>query len=211
MYDLQIEIKKLSPDLLDDYLRFFETEAHADNPGEDRCYCVCWCSADHRIETDFSSPEKRRVLAVEYVKSGALRGYLAYSEGKAVGWCNANEKSKCTNCTSWLRFMAPVEAVKDPQGAKIKSVFCFAVAPVMKRKGVASRLLERACADAAEEGYDFIEAYPSMNVADENLNHTGSLELYKHSGFEIIREARGKYKGVYDISKYVVRKNLKRK
>jgi hypothetical protein len=38
---MNIEIRKLTPDLLEDYLNFFETKAHADNEDEDRCYCVC--------------------------------------------------------------------------------------------------------------------------------------------------------------------------
>ncbi len=76
---MNIEIKKLTPDLLEDYLYFFETDAHADNEYEDRCYCVCWCSADHRVETDFSSPEKRRDLAIRLL-AGAMqiRNQTAY-------------------------------------------------------------------------------------------------------------------------------------
>jgi len=44
---MNLEIRKLTPALLDDYLCFFEKAAHEDNEDEDWCYCVCWCS-DHR-------------------------------------------------------------------------------------------------------------------------------------------------------------------
>lgn len=37
---MELEIKKLTPQNLNDFLTFFETDAHADNPQEDRCYCV---------------------------------------------------------------------------------------------------------------------------------------------------------------------------
>lgn len=67
---MELTVRKLTPELPEDYLRFFETDAHADNPDEDRCYCVCRCREDHTRPTDFSSPEKRRV----------------------VGWYNANDK-----------------------------------------------------------------------------------------------------------------------
>jgi hypothetical protein len=99
MVAMDIEIKRLTPNLLDDYLRFFDTDAHADNPdpNEHGCYCVCWCRADHRQAEDFSLPEKRRALAAQSINDGSIQGYLAYADGHAVGWCNANTKSECQN------------------------------------------------------------------------------------------------------------------
>ena len=204
---MNIVIKKLTPDLLEDYLLFFETDAHADNPNEDRCYCVCWCSADHRIETDFSSPEKRRELAVKYIKDGIIQGFLAYADNKVVGWCNANTKSECLNCTSWLRFM-PSATDENDTSTKIKSVYCFTISPNMRRKGIANQLLERVCHDATNDGYDIIEAYPNIQVANVFDSHKGHLELYKKNGFAIKREINYKYKGKYDINYYVVQKYL---
>jgi len=201
---LDIEIKKLTPDLLKDYLHFFETEAHADNPDEDRCYCVCWCSADHRIKTDFSSPEKRRELAVQYINDGLIQGYLAYHDGKVVGWCNANTKSECLCCTSWLRFMTSVDTTESSPDTKTKSVYCFTIAPDMKRKGIAARLFERVCNDAAADGFDYIESYPNKQFVDEFRAFMGPLELYKRNGFAVCQEVKDKYTDIY-----VVRKQLK--
>lgn len=70
---MNIEIKKLEPRLLDDYINFFDTTPHDDCTDESKCYCVGWCNADHRIKTDFSSPEKRRKLAVQYVREGIIK------------------------------------------------------------------------------------------------------------------------------------------
>lgn len=39
---------------------------------------------------------------------------------------------------------------------KIKSVFCFVIAPEMQRQGIASQLLARVCQDAAKDGFDFV-------------------------------------------------------
>lgn len=206
---MNIEIRKLTPDLLNDYLYFFETDAHADNPNEDRCYCVCWCSADHRIETDFSSPEKRRELAIQYVNNGMIQGYLAYADKKVVGWCNANTKSDCLNCTSWLRFKTSVNTTELSPNIKVKSVYCFTIAPDMKRKGIATKLLERVCQDATQDGFDFVEAYPDQQFVDAFSAFNGPLELFKRSGFVICQEVNDKYKGKYDIKYYVVRKSLK--
>ena len=75
---MTITIKKLTPELTEEYLHFFDVTPHDDNTDESKRYCVCWCSADHRIETDFSSAKKRRDLAAEYIKEGSIQGYLAY-------------------------------------------------------------------------------------------------------------------------------------
>jgi ribosomal protein S18 acetylase RimI-like enzyme len=82
----------------------------------------------------------------------------------------------------------------DLPGAKVKSVFCFAFATVMKRQGIATRLLERACRDAAEEGFDAIEAYPNKSFVNEFKNFMGPLALYTKLGFAAHGENKGKYK-----------------
>jgi GNAT superfamily N-acetyltransferase len=197
---MQIEIRKLTPDLLEDYLYFFETDAHADNKDEDRCYCVCWCADDHREVKDFSSPEKRRELAIQYVNSGIIQGYLAYYAGKVVGWCNANTKSDCLNCISWLRHKVPAKIAQSTPGIKVKSVFCFAIAPEMKRKGISVQLLERVCQDAVDDGFDVVEAYPNKQFVNVFADFYGPLEIYKKCGFVIHDEWGGKF---------VVRKSLK--
>lgn len=130
---MDVEIKKLTPELTDEYLHFFDVTPHDDDIPGNKCYCVCWCSADHRIATDFSSQEKRRKLARQYVKDGIIKGYLAYHGEQVVGWCNANTKSECLHCTSWLRFMQSIEI--DDKDSNIKSIFCFVITPNMQRKG----------------------------------------------------------------------------
>ena len=186
---MNIEIRKLTPDLLNDYLHFFETDAHADNEDEDRCYCVCWCSADHRAKIDFSSPEKRRALAVQYINDDIIKGYLAYHEGKVVGWCNANEKTKCLRCIGWLRFMTHVNDTKSSQDEKVKSIYCFTIAPQYKRKGIATQLLKRVCEDAANEGFDVVEAYPNKVFINVFRDFMGPADMYKRNGFAVFAES----------------------
>lgn len=189
---MNIEIRKLTPELLADYLYFFENEAHSDNPDEDRCYCVCWCSDDHRERKDFSSPEKRRDFAVQYINSGIIQGYLAYHDCKVVGWCNANKKSDCLNCISWLRVIEAKNKIESKRENNVKSIFCFAIAPGMKRKGIATKLLERVCKDAADDGYDYVEAYPHKTFINEFSDFMGPVELYKKYGFIIHEEKEHK-------------------
>lgn len=51
---MNIKIKKLTPELADDYVHFFDTTPHDDNIDEHKCYCVCWCNDDYHGK-DFAS------------------------------------------------------------------------------------------------------------------------------------------------------------
>ncbi len=49
---MNIQIKKLTPVLLNDYLHFFDTTPHHTNKPEDRCYCVGWCNTNSEGSDD---------------------------------------------------------------------------------------------------------------------------------------------------------------
>ena len=85
-------------------------------------------------------------------------------------------------------------------GKKVKSIFCFTVSPEMKRKGIASKLLERVCQDAFLDGFDFVEAYPNKIFDSEGDDFMGPVEMYKMNGFTVYCEMK---------NQLVMRKNLK--
>jgi GNAT superfamily N-acetyltransferase len=70
----------------------------------------------------------------------------------------------------------------------------------MRRKGTAKRLLDRVCQDAAQDGFDFVEAYPMREFIDEAEDFMGPVELYRQSGFTVHYETE---------QKLVMRKQLK--
>lgn len=187
---MDIEIKKLTPELSEDYLHFFDITPHDEDIEGSKCYCVCWCSADHRITTDFSTQEKRRELAKQYIKDGLIQGYLAYHDDRVVGWCNTNAKAACQHCLSWSRFMQWVNT--DDTSLKIKSVFCFVITPDMQRKGIATKLLERVCEDAAADGFDEVESYPKKEFINAARDFMGPAKMYEKSGFTVVDEVNGK-------------------
>lgn len=177
---MNIEIKRLSPELADDYVQFFDATPHDDLIDEHKCYCVCWCNEGYK-DQDFSTAEKRRQFAYEYVRKNIIQGYLAYYEGKVVGWCNANTKANCIKCVAW-RYLVDFVPVDEK---KVKSIFCFTIAPEMKRKGIASKLLERVIKDAKEEGFEVVEAYPYKDNGYLSSDFGGYREMYNKGGFEL--------------------------
>lgn len=197
---MNIKIRKLTPELADEYVHFFDVTPHAVNKdGSDtKCYCVTWRSDPtyENLSHWFPTPEERRNRALDFVKAGYIQGYLAYYDSEIVGWCNAS--ADCHLCVEYLSEFWQIEE-SNPE-IKIKSIFCFTIAPKMQKKGVATKLLKHVCEDAALEGFDYVEAY-----TDEKNNHIdhdcrGHFGLYEKCGFEICGEKDGRV---------TVRKHLK--
>ena len=194
---MSLTIKPLTPELAEDYVRFFDKTPHNDK-WNTKCYCVCWCS-NEPAGIDCSTEDKRRAVAFQFVKDENLQRYLAYCNNEIVGWCNANTKADCTSGRFWQHLMASVP-IEESADRSVKSVFCFTIAPEMQRKGIATQLLERVCKDAAEEGFAFVEVYPNKVVTAESENHGGFIEMYKKFGFTVCAELE---------SMYVMRKELR--
>jgi len=196
---VNIEIRKLTPDLAEAYVHFFDITPHDVNIDERKCYCVTWRSDDSYVGDGdhwYSTRAERRDRAIQFVRAGSLQGYLAYHDDAIVGWCNAN--ADCQGCVDYLRTYWPIGEYRGD--IKIKSIFCFVIAPKMHRKGVATQLLERVCKDAADDGFDFVEAYVNkdFNYADHDFR--GPLAMYEKCGFSIYAEQE---------DRIVVRKALK--
>jgi len=188
---MYIDIRRLTPDLVDDYVCFFDVTPHDKGIKEQKCYCVCWAAVDSANQ-DFSSAAKRREAAIRYVESGAIQGYLAYLDGKVVAWCNANTRSSCLKCVSWRYFMDYVPLTKEDEKLRIKSIFCFVVAPQMKRQGIATMMVERVCLDAASENFDFVEAYPYLESGYQSSPFGGYSKMYERCGFQkVISSGKG--------------------
>lgn len=182
-----MEIRALTPELLADYLHFFDDVAFLDHAEWSWCYCTYFHlgkADEKRIGEEHRGTFCRdtlRDIAVGFVKDGTLKGYLAYEGGEVVGWLNAQEKG------NYAKLRERAELWEGDGDAKIKTVTCFVVAPEMRRKGVASALLARAVEDAAREGYDFVEAYPANGELDCFRHYHGHPEMYEKCGFVLYK------------------------
>jgi GNAT superfamily N-acetyltransferase len=196
---MNIDICKLTPDLAEDYARFFDTTPHWDHTAREElpCYCVTWRSDDSYDDKNthwYMTREERRERAVHFITQGKIQGYLAYHSGRMVGWCSVT--ADCRGGVDYLRAYYPIEAYRAD--VRVKSIFCFMVAPDMQRKGIAAHLVERVCGDAAADGYDFVEAYPNAEYTLYDCR--GPLTMYEKCGFTVTAAHEGKV---------VVRKALK--
>lgn len=176
MADPAVEIRALGTSDGATYCAFFDNVAFADNPGWADCYCYF---PHARQGTDsLADGAKNRAQANAMVAEGTMRGFLAYVDGQAVAWCNANVLSSYT--------------IFDDDGANpgpVGIIACFVVAADHRRQGIATALLDAACAGFQESGIEIVEAYPRRQADSAADNHLGPLAMYLSAGFEVVGEA----------------------
>ncbi|WBW98478.1 GNAT family N-acetyltransferase [Oceanirhabdus sp. W0125-5] len=189
---MNIVIKRLVPELTSDYINFFENVAFSDNQEWDGCYCV-WYHWNDILENERKKYNEaggtcfNRELAIKYIQKGVLQGYLAYVEGLVVGWCNANDKASYDGLSNKKR---PELWEGIDCSEKVKSIVCFTIAPNMRRKGIATQLLNRVCMDASLDGYTYVEAYPGTGETNSRSYH-GPYTIYDKSGFSVYKDLGG--------------------
>jgi GNAT superfamily N-acetyltransferase len=188
---VSVSVRPLSPDLLDDYLGFFDRDAFSDFPWWSSCYCTFYRDPSHDGD---SSPQRagvRRPKAIEIVRSGEQKGYLAYADDKVVGWCNAGPRDG-------YRALRRFEAARDDT-PDVGSILCFVVAAPYRGRGVATALLGAACDGLAAQGMRIAEAYPSTTepptqpwkVPSDQHEYHGPLKMYLSNGFALYKQMEG--------------------
>lgn len=182
-----ITIKRLTPELNEDYLDFFDNRAFTDDNPNGPCYCT---SPNQDAETIkrmvgefpiFGVKETLRKYAVEMLEKNMIQGYLAYDGNLAVGWCNAADIESYTG-------FVPDFARNNTCGKTI-SIVCFEIAPEYRGMGIASEFIERVCQDAKKNGYAAIEGYAAFSETRNEFDYQGPMGLYKKAGFiEVMKE-----------------------
>jgi len=197
---MNLTIKPLTPELSADYFDFFENRAFTDDSPY-RCYCQMYQMTKEQYQAACDDAEVQqdpgrasREVAKQQIDDGVVRGYLAYVDGKSIGWCNANDRANYPvepMCN--VPFNAPIEN-------REKAVVCFEIAPEYRGKGVATALLNRVIADAIVEGYLAVVSFPVTRSERYEWDCQGPIRLYQKVGFVKITE---------QDNVVVMRKNLK--
>jgi GNAT superfamily N-acetyltransferase len=170
-----ITIHRLTTDRLDDFLGFMAERAFADNPEWAGCYC--WFPYHDPATTDFDAlaPEARRDEMAAAVRGGHAGGYLAYADGRVVGWVNSAPRERY-----------PQLAGLPGDGASTAATPCFAVDPEWRGRGIAARLLQAAIEGARQEGLARMEAVPLKDAQTHADRHRGTVALYEAAGYETV-------------------------
>ena len=173
-----IVVRRLDPSLAGDYLNLFDA-AFPDNPDWSGCYCLYYHSHEEPWEGGPPAAAAHRTERAAQVARGGAPGYLAYLEGRPVGWLNAGPREAYQHLRG-LPGGGPGEAL----------VMCFVVTPAARRRGVAGALLDFALADLAARGLTEVLAYPPrdnlpVELSWEAASYKEPLALYLSRGFTL--------------------------
>jgi len=170
-----ITVHPVTDDRVDDWLRFFDHDAFADNPDWAACYCL-----EPHVPATPENPERpwrdTRAAMCSRLRGGTTTGYLAYVDGRPAGWVNASFRSTY----GLFRLTGG-----GPEPQSVIGVSCFVIAPPFRRHGVASALLDRVIEDASARGASWIEGYPHNEPKMNDAGHfRGPRSMYAARGFE---------------------------
>jgi GNAT superfamily N-acetyltransferase len=170
-----VAVHPVTDDRVDDWLRFFDHDAFADNADWASCYCL-----EPHVPATPELPERawreKRATMVERLRDGTTFGYLAYVDGRPAGWVNASLRSDY----GLYRHVDP----DGPEPPSVIGVSCFVIAPPFRRHRIASALLDRVIADASARGASWIEGYPHNEPRAGDAGHfRGTRSMYDARGF----------------------------
>lgn len=174
----EIQVRPLTPHLLDDYLNFFDTRAFADNPRWAGCYCYFPLHDRNEQEWNSRSAAANRTAVSACIRDGRAQGYLAYAGADVIGWCSAAPQP----------VYPLLRKLGEPDESKVGAVVCFVIAPEFRRRGVAATLLEAACGGLRAQGMTIVQAIPRKVARNAAENHYGPLAMYLAAGFSVVRE-----------------------
>lgn len=169
-----VEVHPVTEDRIDDWLDYFDHHAMTTIPQ----FASCYCFEPHEAEPGASEDHwtDRRQAMIDRLQAGTTAGYLAYIDGRPAGWVNA---SKRCDYTLFRR--------NDADDDTTIGVSCFAVAPPFQGHGVASALLDRVIADAADRGATAVEAYPFNPDVEREADFRGPRPLFDKAGFTPVK------------------------
>lgn len=200
---MDIQIKKMTPALVEDYFKFFDEIAFADHP---EWGCDCYCCFYHAVsakEWEAQTGAQNKDQARELILADKLTGLLAYVDGLPVAWCHYEKKDLLPGIkTFYPEFLSDDSETREPHttvvspdvtgsSASTAAIVCFTVAQGYRQQGIAGRMLDFACRELAEAGIFIIEAYPMTSSGSDEHNYHGPLSMYLSHGFKVYKELEG--------------------
>ena len=170
----ELTFKRLNFESLHDFLDYFDHEAFVDNEKWAGCYCQFYLNDPAINGSQPTSKDLNRQSACDRVGSGDMDGYLAYRDGKVVGWTAAGS--------------SPLFTGREDASEQLARILCFVIHPEHRGEGVATAMLNHAIEDLAARGFSAIEAAPYKNVEEQTKNYRGHLSMYEKVGFETVAD-----------------------
>lgn len=142
------------------------------------CFCRFYFTDCSQEEWMKRTGEDNRMEALQEIKAGHMKGYLAFDNDKCIGWCNADNADKFIRIKEYINPL-----IKDE---KAGCVTCYVIHPDYRRQGVARLLLKQAITDFKLQKFNSVIAMPVNSVQSSELSYRGSMNMYAENGFTVI-------------------------
>lgn len=173
-------VKPLNLELAETFVNYLEGLDFNHEPHWSTCFCMFYYTNCSSEEWRNRTGAKNREDAIEQIKNGTMKGYLAFDKDKCIGWCNANDVKKLVRIEKDLEHI-----IKDK---KVGCTICFVIHPEYRGQGVARLLLKKAVQDFKDQRFDAVIAIPVDNKANPERQYRGTMNMYREFGFEEVEK-----------------------
>ena len=170
MPDDALTFAPVTPETWPDLVRLFEGRG-----GPKHCWCAVW----RELPPEDRKQRAAKRAAIEgAVRAGLPVGILGYVEGEPIAWCSVAPRET----------FRPLGGADYPPGTMVWSVVCFFAKRELRGHGIAARLLNAACAEAAAAGAEVIEGYP-VDPDSPSYRFMDFRSTFLSAGFEEVGRA----------------------
>jgi len=168
-----LQFAPLTPERWSDLVQLFGSNGACGG-----CWCMWWKRSREQFRRRKGASNRRAFKAL--VDRGDAPGFLAYEQGRSIGWCAVEPRERYPEL-SRSRALAPID------GEPVWAVTCFFVKAGHRRRGLSLAMLEHAKQFVAARGGHLIEGYPKDQRGDftgANALWTGVATTFLKAGFE---------------------------
>ena len=166
-----LEFKAVTPARWPDLAQLFK----AARVGPNYCWCMVWRPMPAGVKRTTAN---KRAEFEATIRRGTPVGLLAYADGEPVAWCSIAPRDTYGGTMR-------LGGGAYPPGTDVWSIVCFFAQPEQRGRGIAARLLDAACREAASAGADVVEGYP-VDPDSPSFQYMGRRKTFLAAGFEEI-------------------------
>lgn len=145
----------------------------------------CWCTSNRCTSSQYSKMDReaRKTFQERLVHEGQGYGLLVYHDEQPIAWCQFGPAAGFSRYDSgrlYRKLSIPLEW--QPQWR----ISCLFVDKHHRREGWSTIALRAALDHIAQNGGGVVEAFPFDIPNVKRPSYTGSVNMYRQEGFEIV-------------------------
>jgi GNAT superfamily N-acetyltransferase len=167
-----LSFQPLTPERWDDLVDLFGSNGACGG-----CWCMWWKRSREQFVRRKGASNRRSFKAL--VDRGEVPGFLAFEQGKPVGWCAVEPRDH-------YMLLARSRALAAVDAESVWSITCLFIKAGHRRRGLSLAMLQQAKRFVGARGGCLVEGYPKDLVGTfpgANSVWTGAASTFLKAGF----------------------------